>query len=68
MRSTVTFPVQDSKILKFCEYMGYKKIKKIEDTTYYEVPVGHHCNLYLNAKRWLQGKFDKNRFIESLRV
>jgi hypothetical protein len=52
---------------KFCEFMGYQLVKKIEDTPYYRIPSGHVCRFLINLERWKEGSFDKENFLKSLK-
>ena len=61
-RRYATIPTKD--LLKdFCEFMGYEFFTQANDTFYYKVPAGHVCVLYVNAHRWKNGEFDKEKFL-----
>lgn len=66
MRREVILPVDGDKE-KFCQFMEYELVKKIEDTSYYKLPPGHACRFLINLERWKEGSFNKDNFLNSLK-
>ena len=57
----------EGKHKEFCEYMGYELMDEKGQFSYYYIPSGHICRFTINFKRWEEGNFNKDHYLDSLR-
>jgi len=62
IRRTATIPVTGH-VKDFCIYMGYELAGQDKDHHYFKIPAGQICRLKINADRWKQGNFDREKFL-----